>query len=536
MNEISRREMILGTVFGAFALAACASSDDARGGGATTVATTAASGAGATTTASTAAPTGGTPTGTIRAAAYLSPPSLDAHAMALGQPIQLSQCVYDTLIRKLPDGTYVPMLATKWGFVDNNPLLFEMTLRTDVDFTDGAHFNAAAVKANIERFQALPAGLNTVVANVQSVEAVDESTVRFHLSAPMPAILLTLSTNPSGAMISPKAFENKDLSTNPVGSGPYTFDTKSFVEGSFYAFDTRKGYWDPSLQKLARIEFTVMAEVEARYNAIIAGQTDMAPSDASRVESAKAAGLAVVTNPVDWWGLVLFDRDGKISKPLGDVKVRQAMNHAVDRDAILKTVALGVGHVTTQIYPRNSQAYVNALDTRYPYDTAKAKDLLSQAGYADGFEFDTPAIADSTYLEALAGYLAEVGIKMKLNVVDGNAYVEEFISGKYPAAFFTFGSEFPSQDNANMLLPNASLNVLHTTDQQVIDLDAEASKASGDQQVKLWQQINTRITEQAWFLVTHAADSVLLVNPKVTGTTPYVNQDSLSIYEWDIQE
>jgi peptide/nickel transport system substrate-binding protein len=336
--------------------------------------------------------------------------------------------------------------------------------------------------------------------------------------------------------MSPDAFENADLSTNPVGSGPYTFDTGSFVEGSFYAFDTRPGYWDPSLQKLARIEYTVIAEVEARYNAIIGDQVDQSPSDITYVEDAKAAGLSIVQNPVDWWGLVLFDRDGKISKPMADVRVRQAMNHAVDREAILKTVALGAGHVTTQIYPRNSAAYVDALDTRYPYDPDKARQLLADAGYADGFSFDTPAIADSTYLEALAGYLAEVGITMNLNVVDGNAYVEAFISGEYPAAYFTFGSEFPSQDNANMILPGAPLNVLNTEDAEIIDLDAQASQASGDEQIKLWQQINTKVVEQAWFLVTHAADSILLVNAKVTGTTPYVNQDSLSIYEWDIEE
>jgi peptide/nickel transport system substrate-binding protein len=218
------------------------------------------------------------------------------------------------------------------------------------------------------------------------------------------------------------------------------------------------------------------------------------------------------------------------------VQVRQAMNYAVDREAILETVALGAGHITTQIYPQNSPAYIDELDARYPYDPEMAQQLLTEAGYPDGFEFDTPAIADSTYLEALAGYLADVGITMNLNVVDGNAYVDAFISGEYPAAYFTFGSEFPSQDNANMILPGASLNVLNTTDQEVVDLDAEAARASGDEQVALWQQINTKITEEAWFLVTHAADSILLVNPKVTGTTPYVNQDSLSIYEWDIEE
>jgi peptide/nickel transport system substrate-binding protein len=352
----------------------------------------------------------------------------------------------------------------------------------------------------------------------------------------MPAILLTLSTNPAGAIISPDAFENEDLSTNPVGSGPYTFDTGSFVDGSFYAYDVRDGYWDPSLQHLERIEYTVFAEVEARYNAIAADQVDMAPADITYVEDAEAQGLEVVRNPVDWLGLVLFDRDGTISEAIGDVRVRQAMNYAVDREAILETVALGAGHITTQIYPQNSPAYLDELDARYPYDPEMARQLLTDAGYPDGFEFETPAFADSTYLEALAGYLADVGIIMNLNVVDGNAYVDAFISGDYPAAYFSFGSEHPSQDNANMILPGASLNVLNTTDQEVVDLDAQAARASGDEQVALWQQINTKITEEAWFLVTHAADSILLVNSRVTGTTPYVNQDSLSIYEWGIEE
>ncbi len=280
MTRISRREL-LATIGAAALLAACGDDDDAApsssspGGTPSTGGATTTPGSPPATSAGTTPATGSaalTPSGTVRSSVYADPGTLDPHAMGYGQPIQFAQPVYETLIRKLPDQTFVPMLATEWDYVDDEKKILEFKLRDDVTFTDGATFDASVVKANIERFKTdTYAGLNTLAADIESVEVVDPTTVRFHLANPWPAALLTLASNPTGSMISPDAMDNEDISINPVGSGPYIFDPDAYVQGSEYAYNVNPDYRDPSIQGAERLEFVVMTDLEARYNAVNAG-------------------------------------------------------------------------------------------------------------------------------------------------------------------------------------------------------------------------------------------------------------------------
>ena len=391
-----RRGVVSTILIAACVLAACSSDDDPSDGSsaAEPTVTTDAEATPATTeggeTPPTEAPSGEGPSGTLRAATYNAPTSLDAHLLGLGQNIQFAQPVYETLIRKLPDGSYVPMLATEWSYLDDERLLLEFKLRDDVDFTDGAHFDANAVKLSFDRFKTdFPEG-NALIAALEEVEVVDDYTVHLHLSSPMPSILLTLSTNPTGSIISPDAIDNEDLSINPVGSGPYIFDQDSFVEGSFYAYDANPDYRDKSIQGLERIEYTVIEDLDARYNAIVADQVDIAPGMPEQIEDAEAAGLKIVQHPVDWYGVLFFDRDGTINPALGDPRVRQAMNYAVNRQEIVDTILGGAGQITSQIYPPGSPARDESLNEYYTYDPDKARALLAEAGYPDGFEFKSP--------------------------------------------------------------------------------------------------------------------------------------------------
>jgi peptide/nickel transport system substrate-binding protein len=543
MATISRRELLAGLGAAAI-LVACGDDDDAAAPGPSSADGTPGTGPASTTAGSSAATTPGTgtaaaaPSGTIRTSAYGDPITLDPHAMGLGQPIQFAQPVYETLIRKLPDQTFVPMLATEWGYVDDERLVLEFKLRDDVTFTDGATFDANAVKANIERFKTdTYAELNSVAADVESVEVVDPTTVRFHLANPWPSALLTLSSNPAGSMISPDAMNNEDISINPVGSGPYIFDASAYVEGSEFAYDLNPDYRDGSIQGAERLEFVVMTDLEARYNAVNAGQVDMSPSSIDYVEDAEAAGLVVYRNPVDFWALFLFDRGGTITPALGDKRVRQAMNYAVDRQQILDTIALGSGRVSTQVFPDNSLAFKPELDERYPYDPDQARALLEEAGFADGFEFSAPTPPTyQTYMEALAGYLADVGITMNIEVVEGAGFIEAVVGGTYPASVFSFGSEHPHSDINIMMLPEGPLNVLGTVDEEIGRLYLEAAGSDEAGQRQLYQQINEKATEEAWFLVTHFTDSILIAQPYLSGLETYLNQDSLSVYGWRTSE
>ena len=166
---------------------------------------------------------------------------------------------------------------------------------------------------------------------------------------------------------------------------------------------------------------------QAALNAIKTGQVDLVPGDASTAAQAKAAGLQIAQVPFVWSGLNLIDRGGEVSKPLGDVRVRQAINYALDRHDPAKAVLGEYGVPTTTTVVEGADGWSKEAADRYPYDVAKAKALLAEAGYPDGFELPVLSIHYSgidTMAEAMSAQLAEVGITLNFTyVTDAQAYV-----------------------------------------------------------------------------------------------------------------
>ena len=152
--------------------------------------------------------------------------------------------MYDTLLKREPDGTLSPMLATEWALSDDSMSL-ALELRTDVTFTDGTAFDAEAVKANIEHFQTANGPLQNNISSIESVEIVDADTVNLQLSSPDPDLPFNLA-NAGGYMASPAALTSPELTTVPVGSGPYVLDTSRSVVGSSIMFTRNPDYWGES--------------------------------------------------------------------------------------------------------------------------------------------------------------------------------------------------------------------------------------------------------------------------------------------------
>lgn len=532
----------------AFALFAAACSDDdgddgadAGAGGTSAPADTAPvtepSGSGATTTAARTGEDGDAAavSGTIRLGSYLQATGLDPHTAGGGQPaIQYLQPVYDTLLRRNPDFTFSPMIATEWGYLDEDNLDFQMTLRDDVTFVDGTPVDAEAVKANLERALEMQGEFSSHITGViDTIEVVDPVTVVLHLLTPSPTLEVGLS-GPAGMLVSPAAFDNPDLDTNPVGSGPYTFDRDAFVAGSVWAYDARPDYWDPSLQGPARFEITLIPDFEARFNALTAGQIDITLGGVDQVPDAEAAGLEILPFDLDWQGLMLMDRDGTNVPALGDVRVRQALNHAIDRQAIVDAVLGGQGTVTHSIFPPSSPAHVAELESRYPYDPDQARALLAEAGYADGFVLHTPSVgATSTVIEAIGGYLADIGVTLEIETLE-SGFVEAVISGDYDAPFMSYGMEHPHSDAQFLLLPDGTFNPFDTENEEIADLWAEAATLPADEAASRYQDINRLVTEEAWFLPVFRPTAVYFVNPDVSNFEVYALQAAPAIYGWKI--
>ena len=169
--------------------------------------------------------------------------------------------------------------------------------------------------------------------------------------------MLNYMSRNAGLMQSPKSFGAANEKSTPVGTGPYTLNKGKTTVGSVYTFDANPAYWNKSAQLYKQLVLKVISDPTATVNALKAKEIDAANlANNDVVAEVKSAGITVQNGELDWVGLTLVDRDGKMGTPLKDVRVRQAINFAFDRAAILKGYGVGFGTVTTQVFRKQSPA------------------------------------------------------------------------------------------------------------------------------------------------------------------------------------
>jgi peptide/nickel transport system substrate-binding protein len=455
--------------------------------------------------------------------------SAQAHVGHLLQPYQLA---YDSLLLRSPDGSLKPMLATEWKYTDEAQTTLQLKLRTDVTFSDGEKFDASAVKANLENFKKANGKQVAMLENFASAEVGDASTVTIKLAKADPAFEYYLS-QAAGLMGSPKAITGTDIATTPVGSGPYTMVKAEAVKGSQYVFTKREGYWSTSLQKWDKITLKVLIDVTARVNALTTGQIDATLLDANTRSQAEAAGLTLLQWPVDWSGLLLFDRGGKVCPQLSDVRVRQAINYAIDRDSLVKNVAGGQATSTSQVFGPVSGSYIESLDKMYAFDPAKAKSLLAAAGYASGFDITIPmAPGDDVASNYIKQMLGDVGIRVAITAVPAADYQGTIGKGTYAMARFNL-FQGPTWVACNQLIvPKTLYNPFQSTNTEIAGL-LEATRSAGAQVGDKGKAVNQYVTENAWFAPFYRANQLYFYDPKKVKVAEQVQMAVPSIYNYE---
>lgn len=337
--------------------------------------------------------------------------SMDPRTANEFQQIFLEQ-VYEPLIRTTLDGDHAPGLATEWGLVDDGAA-FELTLREDVTFQDGEPFDADAVVANLEAAAADGSNLASDLDVVESIEAVDDSSVRLELSGEgghLPGVLAGYA----GMMISPAAMDD-DLQTDPVGAGPFLFTGTTETSVSFERWD---GYYAADDVSIGGIEFVTFADETARLRALESGQLDAAFLSASQVAEAEDGGLLINSTTQTTVHAALINSS---HEALGNDLVRQALMHSIDRDAIAQALYDGHCVATVQPYPAGFWAHdaeLAASDAGV-YDPDLAKELLAEAGYEDGFELTISTGSITIYqrlAEVLQQQFAAIGVTAEITV------------------------------------------------------------------------------------------------------------------------
>ncbi|BAJ75003.1 ABC-type dipeptide transport system, periplasmic component [Microbacterium testaceum StLB037] len=431
--------------------------------------------------------------------AIASPTSYDIGAGAeYGNRSPFFQAVFDTLLQKDSKGEIQPWLATAWEYNDDKTVL-TLTLKDGVTFTDGTPLDASAVVASLERFRD---GTSPQAATLAGKEfaAVDATTVTITQTAPDPSLVNLLSIAP-GLIEAPSSFGNADVATNPIGSGPYILDTASSVTGTTYNYTANPDYWNKDAVKYQNLTINVLEDPTATLNAIRAGEANGAKiADNNTISEVEGAGWTIESNELDFQGLLLLDRAGTMAPQLADVKVRQAINMAFDREALLQSLQTGYGTVTEQVFPKTSVAYDESLDSTYPYDPAAAKKLLADAGYPNGFTLNmmsTPAFQQT--FDLVAQQLSDIGITVNYTDPGTGNFITDMLAPKYPATWMALEQNPDWQLINFMIAPDATFNPFKYEDPKVdalISTIQTGSQAESDTAVK---ELNTYLVDQAWF-------------------------------------
>jgi peptide/nickel transport system substrate-binding protein len=445
-------------------------------------------------------------------------PTFDPAQTNIGDLMQYMYPSYDSLIRQNNTGQYVPMLATSWKYTNSAHTDFEFTIRSGVKFSDGTAMTAETVAASLKRFQAANGPEASAFQFVKSIAAVGKSTIRLTLSAPDPSLVYNLTLTP-GMITNPKA-SSAALKSVPAGTGPYVLDTATSARGNVYKFTRNKYYWDAAAFPFKEVDLKVLTDPTARLNAVISGQADATYGISSQVTQAKASNVTVLSWLGGWYGLFLQDRDGVKTPALSNVLVRQAINYAIDKKALLKAVAFGQGSLTTQIFGPATPAYQKSLDNAYPFDPAKAKALLAKAGYANGFTINMPELD----IQAPASYpiikqeLGNVGINVTYTTITAAGGVAPFVNGSFSSYVFVWGSSNNWVDANELLSAKGVFNPFHVNDPKIASFMTSISLATGAKQDALFKALDAYVVKQAWFDPWYISENYMLVGSHVTVT------------------
>jgi peptide/nickel transport system substrate-binding protein len=341
---------------------------------------------------------------------------------------------FDRLIRLGDDGKYKPELALSWDTSrDGKTITFK--LRQGVTFHDGTPFNAQAVKSNIDNL-IRPEG--PIVPGITSVDVVDDYTVKLNLSADNNLILYHFYANPVTYMYSPEAVKKNGAdwaTTHPVGTGPFML--KDYVPDISLTLVKNPNYWQKGLPYLDGINIMIVTNAMTQMLTLKAGQANAIYSVQEAAAQLRDEGYPLLSC---LGGLIGIAFDTKNSEYFSKRKVREAIEYAIDKEAICSGPGEGLYTPLYQIVTSDRPDYNPACPSR-KYDPAKAKKLLAETGYPNGFSFKI-FVQDSTWKEGLVAvqsYLDKVGIKMEIAYVSTSAYNLIRAEGKVEkgAAVFT---------------------------------------------------------------------------------------------------
>jgi peptide/nickel transport system substrate-binding protein len=420
----------------------------------------------------------------------IEPASLDP---ALGNDVNgwsVIHSIYDSVVNLSPTGELVPLLAESVDFPD--PLTCRIVLRPDRIFHDGTPVTSESIQAALDHLRDPNSGSQVVdnFAPIESVTIVDDLTIEFGLTSPAPYLLAQFA--PWLTPFPPAAAAS--LGSAPVGAGPFKF--VSWTAGERIVLEADPGYPadSPKGRPIAkRVTFRFVPDPTTRVADLLSGASSIiraVPPD--QVPAIEDGGAMVVAQPVTGIAIVRVAND---VEPFTDPRVRQALNYAVDVQAIIDALLDGNGAVLASLFPEGGLGYDPDLPPM-AYDPDLARSLLAEAGYPDGFSVEMEHTSDGAQAvpEAVIGMLAEVGVDVTLKLVETATFNATWKEGA-PLRYFTWRPVNDPYTLLNLVFSNEGyLSRFASAPIQAL-IDAAAVETDQNARAALYRQLGAALQE-----------------------------------------
>jgi peptide/nickel transport system substrate-binding protein len=459
------------------------------------------------------------------------PKAMNPHAHSSDANFSYMSNFFDGLLqRRASDGKLEPALATKWERIDE--LTWKFDLRKGVKFHNGNDFNAEDVKFTFERMKdPKHSKLLNIAKAIDTIETPDDYTVIFKTVKPVPWFAETMHQNFIVDKESTETRDEGDYNTVAIGTGAYKF--VEWVKGSYIRMEANDDYWEGA-PKYKLVDIRPITEESTRFAALAGKQVDIVNGvPVTLYDRVKAMPhVEVISKPAR--RAIYLGLGNAEGTPFADVRVRQAIAHAINEQEIIDKVMRGQATMANQIPDAPTVGYDPSIK-RYDYDPEKAKALLAEAGYPDGFEITIAGpndryINDEKISEAVAKYLAKIGLKVNLDVKPKSIFFDELTAYKYN--FYLIGwfdGAFDFGRSAEKLLhtPDAekgmgTYNGGKYSDSEIdAQLVASASIVDLAEREKALQAINKKSVEDvAWIPLHYQQDLSAVVKGKDIKFTP----------------
>ena len=479
----------------------------------------------------------------FRIAVGVDPDTLDPIQTTTTTVGNIIDYVVETLTRLAPDGTIQPHLAENWS-VSADGLQYTFKVRQGVKFHDQTIFDAAAVKWNFDRLidpeVRVPGRATFPIAQT---DVVDPMTARVTLKRPYVPFISALSANTAG-IVSPAAVEQHGNTyknyAHPVGTGPYVF--KERTRGEKITVSKSADYWGKK-PHYDEVLFRIVPEAATRESLLLAGQVDLIilppVGDLPALQRNKAVKVLLAAS-----NRTIFIALNTQKPPFNDVRVRQALNYAVDKKAIIDAVLFGAGDPMDA--PMAPSLFGYCQQGVYEFDQAKAKKLLAEAGVASGTQVALihPTgryVQDKEATQALAGYLREVGLEPQLQTMDWPSYISTITTpldkgNTTQMHYLGWAPSFmdSSQQVLQFLSTYAPPNGLATTFYANTEVDQWIAAAEGesnaDRRKRLYCQMAKKVWEEAPWIFLWVQRFPIVHVAKVTGIGSLPNEKFDAMY------